>query len=228
VVAAVIYPEQGVDPDQLILASPDRAWCQAIEAALADNGAGLNLRPQRVDSFEQLTELLRLPSRLWLVDEAWLAPALAQRRVAAWSRKASPDLIVRFANGADANVVAVIEMGARGCLSHNADIEEVLRAVRAVLDGELWVSRRVYARVLNNLLDRHVAKVVVDEEGDGLTGRQSEIAACVARGMSNKQIARHLGISPTTVKTHLHNIFERMGVSGRTLLALRAAESDGH
>ena len=39
---------------------------------------------------------------------------------------------------------------------------------------------------------------------------------------------RHLGISPTTVKTHLHIIFERMGVSGRTLLALRAAEGDVH
>ena len=225
-VAAVIYPD--VEPDQLLLASPDRAWCRAIETALAGNGGDLNLRPQRVDSLDQLTELLRTPSRLWLVDESWLAPALAQRRVAAWSRRASPDLIVRFDNGAENNVVAVIEMGARGCLSRSADVDEVLRAVRAVLDGELWLSRRVYSQVLNSLLDRHRTRVVVDEDGDGLTGRQHEIAACVARGMSNKQIARHLGISPTTVKTHLHNIFERMGVSGRTLLALRAAEGDVH
>ena len=59
-----------------------------------------------------------------------------------------------------------------------------------------------------------------------MTERQREIAACVARGMSNKQIGRQLGISPTTVKTHLHNIFERVGVGGRTLLALRAMDAE--
>jgi DNA-binding NarL/FixJ family response regulator len=61
---------------------------------------------------------------------------------------------------------------------------------------------------------------------DRLTQRQREIVACVARGLSNKQIGRQLGISPTTVKTHLHNIFERIGIGGRTLLALRAADSE--
>jgi DNA-binding NarL/FixJ family response regulator len=228
VVAAVIYPEQGELPDQLLLVSPDRAWCQAVESALAGNGADLNLRPQWAEDLQQLPDLLRAPSRLWLVDECWLAPALAQRRTYTWAHKPTPDLIVRFETAADANVVPMIEMGARGCLSHSADLGEVLRALQAVLAGELWVSRRVYSHLLTKLLDRHAARVVVDEEGDGLTERQHEIAACVARGMSNKQIARHLGISPTTVKTHLHNIFERMGVSGRTLLALRAVEGEAH
>lgn len=65
-----------------------------------------------------------------------------------------------------------------------------------------------------------------DEGSERMTERQREIAACVARGMSNKQIGRQLGISPTTVKTHLHNIFERVGVGGRTLLALRAMDAE--
>ena len=51
-----------------------------------------------------------------------------------------------------------------------------------------------------------------------LTERQREIVQWAARGMSNKQIARQLGISPETVKTHLHHVFEREGVHSRTAL----------
>jgi DNA-binding CsgD family transcriptional regulator len=57
---------------------------------------------------------------------------------------------------------------------------------------------------------------------DQLTRRQYEIVRWVAQGLSNKEIGRHLGISPTTVKTHLHNIFERAGINGRQQLAVRA------
>ena len=55
-----------------------------------------------------------------------------------------------------------------------------------------------------------------------LTQRQREIVQWAAQGLSNKQIARNLGISPETVKTHLHHAFERAGVSGR--VALSAAQ----
>ena len=61
----------------------------------------------------------------------------------------------------------------------------------------------------------------------GLTERQREIVRWAARGMSNKQIARQLGISPETVKTHLHHVFEREGVHGRVaLLAAHLHDSD--
>jgi DNA-binding NarL/FixJ family response regulator len=55
-----------------------------------------------------------------------------------------------------------------------------------------------------------------------LTVRQREIVACVSCGLNNKQIGRKLGISSATVKTHLHNIFERLGISNRTALAITA------
>ena len=55
-----------------------------------------------------------------------------------------------------------------------------------------------------------------------LTDRQREIVRWVAQGLSNKEIGRRMGISPTTVKTHLHNIFERAGINGRQQLAVHA------
>jgi DNA-binding CsgD family transcriptional regulator len=58
-----------------------------------------------------------------------------------------------------------------------------------------------------------------------LTDRQREIVRWAAQGLSNKEIGRRLGISPTTVKTHLQNIFERVGISGRRQLVLHALGS---
>ena len=103
-----------------------------------------------------------------------------------------------------------------------------MRAIEAVRDGELWLSRKLFARVLGHFQAQATRPPYWTTASARLTDRQRQVAACVAEGMSNKQIGRRLGISPTTVKTHLHNIFERVGVGGRTLLALRAMDGDGH
>jgi DNA-binding NarL/FixJ family response regulator len=59
-----------------------------------------------------------------------------------------------------------------------------------------------------------------------LTSRESEVATLVAKGLSNKEIARHLDASEETVKIHLHNIYTKLGIKNRTVLALRVAESE--
>lgn len=208
----------------LILASGDDEWCAQLQTGLAGSGSDLALTPHRLGRLEQLDAAPIVPGALWLVDEDWVAPLLARQRASTGSSHL-PDAIVRFRHFSSARIIAVIESGARGCLSEQTTPEEALRAIRAVLAGELWLSRRLFSLVL-----AHVQHQLPDQHGDPddqrLTRRQREIVACVARGMSNKQIGRQLGISPTTVKTHLHNIFERIGIGGRTLLALRAVDGE--
>ena len=58
-----------------------------------------------------------------------------------------------------------------------------------------------------------------------LTSREREVATLVAKGLSNKEIARHLKASEGTVKIHLHNIYTKLGIKNRTVLALRVTES---
>jgi two-component system nitrate/nitrite response regulator NarL len=60
-----------------------------------------------------------------------------------------------------------------------------------------------------------------------LTSREWEVATLVAKGLSNKEIARHLNAAEGTVKIHLHNIYEKLAVKNRTVLALRVTESGG-
>lgn len=217
--------------EAIVVATPDPVWAATVLSALA-----LDLSPpapvRRVECMADVAQELGQPpqavARLWIVDEPWLAPVLAQRRLAPPGAP-QPALLVRFDELATDRVVAVVESGARGCLPANASVTETRDAVRAVLAGELWLSRKLFGAVLEHLQGRLLPappRTADEAEGDadGLTDRQREIVGCVQRGMSNKQIGRHLGISPTTVKTHLHNIFERLGVGGRTLLALRASD----
>jgi DNA-binding NarL/FixJ family response regulator len=210
----------------IVVATADSGWAATVVSALA-----LEQSPpapvRRIECLDGVQAELG-PSvsaaRLWIVDEAWLAPLLAQRRLDD-PRAPQPDLLVRFDEFSTARVVAVVESGARGCLPANASVTETRDAIRSVLAGELWLSRRLFTAVLDHLQHRGASPSALPAEPtDGLTDRQREIVGCVQRGMSNKQIGRHLGISPTTVKTHLHNIFERLGVGGRTLLALRASD----
>ena len=211
--------------DEIVLATPDPGWAEIALAALASCG----LRPgpvRRVADASDIEGELARGARLWLVDEDWVAPLLARRRLVPGS--ALPDMLVRFAQFVTPRVVAVIESGARGCLPPEAGVAEAREAVRAVLGGELWLSRRLFSAVLTQVQEHARRREACEGADDGLTERQREIVRCVGRGMSNKQIGRHLGISPTTVKTHLHNIFERLGVGGRTMLALRAHDSRGH
>lgn len=112
--------------------------------------------------------------------------------------------------------------GAGGCLDKLAPPGEVLRALRAIEAG-LFAVEPALLRLAMGLpataVPADVAGAGNDDPWPELTARQREIVRWATHGLSNKQIARRLGISPETVKTHLHNIFEREGVRSRMQLA---------
>lgn len=122
-----------------------------------------------------------------------------------------------------ASLRACARLSASGCLEKQVAPDVLLRALRAVEAGLFAVDASLLTRALN--VERR-APVPVPDLGR-LTERQREIVQWAATGLSNKQIARRLGISPETVKSHLHQVFEREGISGRVaLLAMHRA--DGH
>jgi len=119
------------------------------------------------------------------------------------------------------------KVGGSGCLDKEAAPEVLLRAIRAVDTGLFAVDTQLLLRALAS--ERRALPARPPGDWSQLTERQREIVHWASLGMSNKQIGRRLGISPETVKTHLHHVFEREGISGRVaLLAARraGAESD--
>jgi len=117
-------------------------------------------------------------------------------------------------------IMAALEAGAVGYILKDADAGEVSAAVRAAAAG-------------GSPLDPKVARVVLDESrrpqpATDLSPRELEVLELVEQGMANKQIARRLGIAERTVKAHLTNVFQAIGVTDRTAAALWARENLRH
>jgi DNA-binding NarL/FixJ family response regulator len=125
-----------------------------------------------------------------------------------------------------AALLACIAANASGCLHKQAPPEVVLRAIRAAESGLFVTTPGLLLQAMGESeINDADAVAGATAYGSALTGRQREIVSWAGRGMSNKQIARKLQISPETVKSHLQHAFTRGGVHSRAALAVLARES---
>jgi DNA-binding NarL/FixJ family response regulator len=121
----------------------------------------------------------------------------------------------------DDEVMEAVKLGVRGIVLKESSPEVLVDCVRRVYRGEQWIERETVTRALQRVLNRDG----VEREGsESLTPREIEIVRMVAQGLRNKVIAERLSISEGTVKVHLHNVYEKLGVDGRLELVLSAQQ----
>ncbi|MEV7281269.1 response regulator transcription factor [Streptomyces sp. NPDC093111] len=124
----------------------------------------------------------------------------------------------------DEYVFEAIRAGASGFLVKDTEPEELLRAVRAVVDGDALLSPGVTRRLIEEFAAR--SKPPARAEGLGeLTEREREVMALVGIGLSNDEIARRLVVSPLTAKTHVSRAMVKLGARDRAQLVVLAYES---
>jgi two-component system nitrate/nitrite response regulator NarL len=120
-------------------------------------------------------------------------------------------------------IVEALQLGARGVVLKDSATQLLLKAIHTVMAGEYWVGRESVSNLVQYL------RTLVQASGEdakqkkfGLTPRELEIVSAVVAGFANKEIAEYFRISEDTVKHHLSNIFDKLGVSTRLELALFA------
>jgi DNA-binding NarL/FixJ family response regulator len=118
----------------------------------------------------------------------------------------------------DSFVARFLAFGGSGCIDLRLNEADLVNAIRAVHAGEIWAPRRIVASALRDALKPLERGASPDALQQQLSKRECEIVEWVRCGMTNKEIARKLGISDMTVKTHVHNIFSKLEVSGRVRL----------
>jgi len=116
-------------------------------------------------------------------------------------------------------IVASLQAGARGYMSKNAPLNEIVSAIRLVHKGGSVLDLKAADKIVCYLTARGSRDKTDFEQ---LQSRELEVLKLAAKGMSNKEIARELFISERTVQTHLVNIFRKLGVNSRTQAVLDA------
>jgi DNA-binding NarL/FixJ family response regulator len=116
----------------------------------------------------------------------------------------------------DRSVVGAVKAGAIGYLLKDTEAEELCRSIKAAAAGKVQLAPEAAARLMR--------EVNTPEKSDSLSARELEVLQELAAGYSNKEIARHMSIGESTVKTHVTNILEKLGVQSRTQAALIAAQ----
>src|ERR1700751_118625 len=151
-------------------------------------------------------------------------PGLEALRELSTPTDATPVRVILLTAAVQKNqMVEALQLGARGIVLKDPATQVLLRAIQTVMAGEYWVGRESVSNLVEYL--QTLLQSTNDEARQkkfGLTPRELEILSAVVAGYSDKEIAEYFKISEDTVKHHLSNIFDKLGVSTRLELALFA------
>jgi DNA-binding NarL/FixJ family response regulator len=198
--------------------SADPAMCRSLEQLL------------REDSALSIAGVVDDPAAIsLLIDQnhvnVVLADAPAREQLADWRTRHNQTAFVFFVDGADEEAsLEALYAGARAILPRKAKPDDIVTAIKAVtnglavLPGDLFWTLLSKASLVGELLDDN------DVDRARLTARELEVLAAMADGVSNKAIARRLGISFHTAKFHVAAILAKLNADSRTEAVAKAAQ----
>ena len=136
---------------------------------------------------------------------------------AAALRSAWPDLkLVAFGICSHQDMLAGAEFGICAFVGDDGEVADINEAALMALRGESYCSPRATAHLIDHIAALARSRI---QPGEGrLTDREREVASMVGQGLSNKEIAQELRISPATVKNHVHNILEKSNLPSRSAI----------
>jgi two-component system nitrate/nitrite response regulator NarL len=130
--------------------------------------------------------------------------------------------------------IEAMKLGCCGILPKDAPPSMILKSIQKVQAGEIWLDSNTTAAVIRQFaapMDTGISQVTSNSkprERAQLSQREREIIVLIAQGYKNKEIAEKMFITEQTVKNHLHNVFDKLGVSDRLELALYAIHNSLH
>jgi two-component system response regulator DegU len=191
-------------PDLVVAGEADDGWetvklCRRLRPELVL----MDLRMPKMDGFEATREIKReSPSTIVLVLTAF----------------EEPDYLLE-----------ALQAGASGYVLKHMGPQQIVGAIRRVLDGESPLNQEIAMQLLRRLIDEKQQKKRPAPRPSlavALSPREVEVLEFLVRGHSNQEIARDLSISMSTVKNHVHRIITKLGVSDRVQAAILAIEHD--
>jgi DNA-binding NarL/FixJ family response regulator len=209
-----------------VLLADDQALVRAGFAALIDAQDGMQVVGQADDGDEAVRLVGETRPDVVLMDIRMPGTdgLAATRAIAADKSLAGVRVVILTTFELDEYVFEALRAGATGFLVKHTEPAELIRAVRTVAAGEALLSPGVTRRLIAEFAGRAKTPPATARL-DALTGREREIVAVVAEGLSNDEIAGRLFLSPATVKTHVNRAMTKLGARDRAQLVVLAYEA---
>ncbi len=188
--------------------------------------AGFDVVGQVDDGQAAVDAVQRLRPDLVLLDIAM--PQVSGLEALRLIREQSPEtqVVMLTASEDDADLFEAVESGAAGYLRKDLSAEEFFEMMNGLQRGEAAMTRKTTTRLMKGFVELSQRRA---DPAEGLTEREIELLQLIAEGMSNKAIAQTLSVSENTVKYHVRNILQKLGVQNRTeavIYAIRAGLFD--
>jgi len=211
-------------PTIRILIADDHALFRDGLRMLLESERGFQVVGEAADGDQAIKLARRLKPDILLLDQAMprLRGLDVLRELS--SLLDSVRTIVLTASIEKKQILEALQLGARGFVLKESATEVLLKSIRTVSGGQYWIGRESVGDVVEAL--HSLTPSFRDEQAKqkpfGLTPRELEVISTVVAGYSNKEIAQKFSLSEDTVKHHLTNIFNKLGVSNRLELAVAA------
>ncbi|MDX3692342.1 response regulator transcription factor [Streptomyces europaeiscabiei] len=209
-----------------VLLADDQALVRAGFKALLDAQPDIEVTGEAADGEEALRRVRELRPDVVLMDIRMplLDGLAATRRITDDPALAQVRVVMLTTFELDEYVFEAIRSGASGFLVKDTEPDELVRAVRAVVEGDALLSPGVTRRLISEFAARSKEPAAVASLA-GLTEREREVMALVGIGLTNDEIARRLVVSPLTAKTHVSRTMVKLGARDRAQLVVLAYES---
>ncbi|MGV7207221.1 two-component system response regulator NarL [Oxalobacteraceae bacterium A2-2] len=213
--------EQDTKPISVLLVDDHTLFRSGIRSLLQRH-PDFSVVGEAADGVEGIKRAQQLQPQVVLLDLNM--PGMSGLETLQLMRQDSPDsAIVMLTVSEDADDLATaLRAGASGYLLKNIDTDYLTRAIRRAAAGETVVAEAMTAKLVAQLQSGVVPPTSSDL--DRLTPREREILDCLARGESNKTIARDLELAESTVKIHVQNVLKKLKLSSRVQAAVYAVE----
>jgi DNA-binding NarL/FixJ family response regulator len=211
--------EPGSEVVTIAVADSTRIHTQLLAEAMR-NDHGLQVVASASSSADLLSAVSRVPIDVAVIGHSLDDTSGRGTDVLRQMRALRPHIkgVILLDSSRPEDVLDCFRAGAKGIFSKHERLESLCKCIHAVHEGQIWARSVELDLALNALANLPVVRATNHKGIDLLSAREREVTQCLASGMTNRDIADSLGLSPHTVKNYLFRIFDKLGVSSRTEL----------
>ena len=180
---------------------------------ILDSESDINISARTTEHTEVIPLIQKIKPDVLLFDTAQAKPDIQEIMKSIKEKQAKTKVLLLLHEPDERFIIDVISLGVRGCLTQASNRDQLVQAIKTVHNNEIWMDVGIVTKILTRMLPKVNPDIELDTTN--LTKKETEIVKLVIQGLSNKQISKQLYITEVTVKTHLGNVFKKVGVTSR-------------